>query len=501
MIINQRNGKALTIPAPSSPPASSYSVTTNSIESGKPNPCQVWDFSPGRALQIVLQQPAVAFDTGTSEEQIAYNYLCSELGLPGGIRAQYQNLTAPMSSYQAQINMIAVGLATGRIKPHGTAITATNIPILQDVAEQLQKEITAVISVQLLFQQATTLYLSLTQAQALMLANLITNCSFTDPVNTKVPPRKKSKSWIWDLVEGILYTGMNLAGAGMGEIEGAYFEVKNVLPCFANVMAAGFTSGQSYITSNTQNDMTKLHTYEQNIYNYEMTVAELQQGLLDEFEGLGNALGRIEALILGDAYKLQAVFDMCREYGNMSSLFWPSTMAAMDTDQMLSVYSQGVLKALLPANPNFKINAIMHCNYNSRVSEGWHGSYLYINNADGTQNSYIGVNLSTQLMNMVWASGANGTAFFAGFNGWALNTEYQGLMAESNSLSYVPTAASSLIIIENFTNVALDVTIQLDNLAASDYQTNGSSIPVAPFWLYPDPWRLLCYAGSNAEWR
>ncbi|MGS2761386.1 hypothetical protein [Sinomicrobium sp. M5D2P9] len=481
LIINQRSGKALTIPAPSSPPASSYIVSTNSIQSGTPNPYQVWDFSPGRALRVVLQQPAVAFNTGTADEQKAYNYLCSELGLPGGIRAQYQNLTAPMSSYQAQINMIAVGLATGRIKPDGSAITAADIPILQDVAEQLQKEITAVISVQLLFQQATTLYLSLSQAQAMMLADLITNCAFTAPVNTKVPPHKKSKSWIWDLVEGILYTGMNLAGAGVGEIKDAGFVVKNVLPCFANVMAAGFTSGQSYLTGNTQTDMTKLHTYEQNIYNFEMTVAELQQGLLDEFEELGNALGRIEALILGDAYKLQAVFDMCRGYGNMSSLFWPSIMAAMDTDEMLKVYSQGVLKVLLPANPDFQIKATMHCNYGSRLSEGWHDSTLYINNADGTQNSYIGVNLSAQLMNMVWASGADGNAFFAGLNGWALDTEYQGLMAESGDTNYVPTAASSLVIIENFTNVALAVTLQLDNLAASDYQTNGSSIPVAPY--------------------
>lgn len=484
LIINQSNGKALTVPAPSSPPASSCSVTTASIQPGMVNPCQVWDFSPGRALQAVLQQPAVAFDTGTAEEQKAYTYLCSELGLPHGIRTQYQNLTAPMSSYQAQINMIAVGLATGRIKPDGSAITAADIPILQDVAQQLQKEITAVISVQLLFQQATTLYLSLSQGQAMTLANLITNCSFTDPVNTKVPPRKKSKSWIWDLVEGILYTGMNLAGAGVGEIKDAGFVAKNVLPCFANVMAAGFTCGQSYLTGNTQTDMTKLHTYEQNIYNYEMTVSQLQQGLLDEFEELGNALGRVEALILGDAYKLQAVFGMCRSYGNMSSLFWPSTMAAMNTDEMLTMYSQGVLKTLLPANSNIQINATLHINYGKRLSEGWHGSTLYINNVDGTQNTYTGINLSSQLYNMVLASGANQTAFFTGLNGWALATEYQGLMEDENGTpweDYVPKGAASLIIIENFTNVALAVTLQLGLLTASDYQTNPSSIAVAPF--------------------
>ncbi len=483
LIINQCNGKALTVPAPSSPPALSYSITTTSIQSGAVSPGQVWDFSPGRALQVVLQQPAVAFSTGTQDEQKAYDYLCSELGLPGGIRPQYQNLTAPMSSYQTEINMIAVGLVTGKIKPKNFEMTAADIPILQDVAMQLQKEITAVISVQLLFQQATTLYLSLSQAQDMMLAELVTNCAFTDPINTKVPPRKKSKSWIWDLVEGILYTGMNLAGAGMGEIKGAGFVVKNVLPCFANVIAAGFTSGQSYLTSNTQADMTKLHTYEQNIYNYEMTVAELQQGLLDEFEELGNALGRIEALILGDAYKLQAVFEMCRGYGGMSSLFWPSTMAAMDTDQMLVIYSQGVLKALLPANPDFKINATMHCNYvNPPLHAGWNGPTLYINNADGTQNGYTGVNLSEQLMNLVWASGASGDAFFTGINGWALATEYQGLLAVGENEDSVPQAASSLIIIENFTNVALDVTTSLSYLAASSYQVHqGTAIGVAPY--------------------
>jgi hypothetical protein len=147
---------------------------------------------------------------------------------------------------------------------------------------------------------------------------------------------------------------------------------------------------------------------------------------------------------------------------------------------MLSVYAQGVLKTLIPANTQFNINAYMHINNGSALlSPGWHNESFYINNDDETQNSYS-TNLSSNLMNLVWAVGTNANAFFLGLNGWVLPTVYQGILAVTNALNTLPGAASSLVNIQNFTNVALGVQLQMNYLVESSYATL-SSIPIAPY--------------------
>jgi len=481
MIVSQYDGKPLMIPEPASPPASTLNVGT--FDSGY----QIWDFSPGMALQTVLQQPAIGFPPGSAEEQNIYDSICKELGLPDGIRSQYQNLAAPLAGYQSAINLMATGKLVENIQANkGTPPASAEPSAYQTVVTQLNKEIIAACAVRQLFEQATSLYLSLSQAQAIMLSELITDCAL--PEGVKVSPPKKNRSWIGDLVEGILYTGMNVAGSFVGDPaagkEASLMAgvIKNGLPCFANLMATAFTTGQSALTGGS-GSTAKLQATEQNIYNYEMTVSQLQQALLNEFEELGTFLGQIEALILGDWYKLQAVYEMCYSYGDMFSLYWPSTMTAKDTDQMLSVYAQGVLKTLIPANKQFDINASMHINYKARLSPGWHSGSFYINNDDGTQNSYS-TNLSSNLMNLIWAVGTNANAFFLGLNGWELPATYQGILAVTGAENTLPGAASCLVNIQNFTNVALGVQIQMNYLVESSYAAlsgTGKSIPIAPY--------------------
>ncbi len=483
-IVNQFTGEALSIQIPSSPGAiTSAKVCTATI--GDSSYYQSWDFGTGMALEITLQQPSVGFPQGSTEEQTVYNTLSKELGLPDGIRDQYQNLAAPLGSYQAQLNMILLYEIQQNITSQGGSPPSTELDAYKSVVKQLNSEITAVMAIRSLFQQVNTMYLMLGQAQSLTLSDLITMCALPNGVTFKSVPPKKKKSWIWDLGEGILYTGMNLAGsliadpAAGSETEGLIKFVKNGLPCLANVMSCAMTTTQAYNQGDSTN-LTAIHQTEQNIYNYEMSVLQLKELLLSEFVAIGPAIAGIEALILSDWGKLQAVYEMCRSHGTMSSLFWPSAMTAMDVNQMLQPYTESVLQTLMPANPDFKISATMHTNFGNLTGEGWNGGNLIENNDDGTQNVYS-TNISQELMNTVWKSGANGSAFFRSANGWNVQTDYQDTVATTGA---DPTAAQIVVTMLNYTNQKLGVVLTLDNIIGTGQVFDGG-YPTTNYTLLP----------------
>jgi hypothetical protein len=488
LLVNRYNGQALTIPAPASTPAVPVAVITAAI-SGADRASylaayQIWDFAPGMALQTLLAQPAIAFPgwNSNSYEERAYYALSTVIGVPAGIRTQYSNLAAPMSSYQSMMAQYLLVNVYYNLSSGGTTVPGSELVMFSDLAELLNGEITAIVAVQSLFQQLTTLYLSLSEAQEMTLSELITACALPDGLKTPVipPSPKKKKAWIGDLVEGLLYTGINLIAPGA--------DSALLLPCIANLMAAGFATyeGSQQSGSSTSKYLQALQKTEQNLYNYGMSVADLEEVLLGQFESVGSVLGQIEALILSDPYKLRTVFEMTKSVGDMSSLYWPATMSSVEASAMLTTYTSGVLKTLIPANADFYISATMHTNYGNLQGPGWNGNF-FMENGDGTENMYS-CTVNSEVMNIVYASGTKSATFFRGLNGWNLPVKYQDVVTQGYNGSGTTLGAGIVISILNFTAVQLTLNLDLCAMMGADcsysYQTadyNTVSLDIAPY--------------------
>lgn len=464
-IINQFNCRALTIASASL----SSTVSTQAVSNDPKSANQLWDFSAGRALQTVVAQPRLDYPSFTGGQLTAYKEVCQKLNVTD-LRMQYINLTAPLAGYLAQMTLMLSALQNGGALPSGTTLQN-----FTEVITQLIEEITAVSAVQALFQQVTTLYQSLSQAQALTLSELFTACAL--PNTVKVPPApKKKKGWIGALIEGILYTGLNLVPLSF---DNPFLSLANPAS-IANIMSTVFATYQGAEQSSTA-WISKLNKAEQNAFNYEMTVSQLQQRLLEEFEATGKALGNLGTFILTDWWKTQAVYAMSRNTSDRPSLFWPPTLTAIDVNQMLKPYTLSVLKTLLPANAGYTINTFMHINYPKLNGSGWQGDYYYIDNpSDGTQNEYS-TNVPEQIMHIGSINGMDTDSFFNGLNGWNVSPTYLGILDIQKTGT---SGASCLVNIENFTNMPLSIQLDLQYLIASSYSNNNgasANIPVSPY--------------------
>ncbi len=468
LLLNQYNGMALTAIANTAPTG----VNTTPISANPETAMQLWDCCPGVHLQTLMTMPTQPFVTWDAGQAIVYSYINTALGLSvADIRAQYSNLSAPLMSYQVLINAMPQATLSGATSTDWTSVIA-----------QLNQELMAAIAVQTLFQQLTDFHLNLSQAQEISLSEAVTAAALPNQMNTKVQPKKKNKSWVGDLVEGLAYTALNVAGNFVAEPElgtelskGGDF-IKNGLPFMANLMSTGFATGSAYMQGNSQS--TKNSAILANIYNYELTVWQMQQTLVTVFEGANIALGQLEALILGDWGKLWRVYQMIQNPQGIASLFWPSFMAPSLAPQMLSGYTSGILQTLLPANPDNKINATMHTNMGSPQGPlGLNNNQVSFieNNPDGTQNVYT-TTCSQQAMQMVWASGASPIDFFHGLNGWSLPVSYQNVASSEKSTA--PIAAGLIVRFVNNTAQAMTLTVNAENILGVERSFNYSPVSI-----------------------
>lgn len=470
LIINKLTGKALTVTTSES----DTKVCLTELNRKDSSLSQLWDFSPGFALQNLIVQPITGYPQGGSgsDFNIIYEYISQQLGLSNGIRTQYYNLSAPLSSYQIQLNVLTIP-DTG-ISPEDWTITLA----------QINKELTAACAVQSLFQQITNFHADLTQAQSIALSEAITAAALPDLSQTKIKPKKKHK-WITDLVEGVVYTALNFAGDMMtadADAPAMKKIVKHGLPAVANLFETGLNTAMDGFGGNSSNQQTsknliKLQSFLNNVYNYELSVLQLQQTLLSIFNATGSALGQIESIILRDWEKLQAFYKMIIDTGRLSSLFWPSTMGPMEVGQMLSEYRLGVLQTLMPANTTFKVTAKMFTNFARSQPAGLQNNGLTFieNNADRTQNIYT-TTANQQVMDMLWANGENPVNFFRNLNGWALPYIYQVSVAPGLAPLSELTAAV-IVTIHNFTDQSLTLILTLNSLIGSreSFQSNTST--------------------------
>jgi len=494
-LLNRKNGQAMTV----SGTVAGSTVTTTAL-SGSPDNSQKWEFSPGAALQTVLAQPPAPYpEAGTPGETAAYTYINQSLGLAsGGLRTQYANLAAPLASYQSRLNgLLALPPPDGVPSGEWTG-----------VVKQLNEELTAVIAVQTLFQQVTTLYLELSQAQAMALSEVVTAAALPNGMQTTVKPKKKGlKAVIEDVIGGLVYTGLNMAGTEFGDPDagGQLFSIG--VPAIANLMQTGISSGQagSAYRRSAQND--KYQAVLNSIYVYEMSVLEMQQALLSEFQAGGAALGEIETLILADWGKLQAVYGMICTPGGISSLYWPSTMTPILAKRMLPGYITGVLQALMPANNSFSISATLHTNTGSNSwKTGLSSDFTQFieDNDDGTQNKYIISKANTEVLAMVFANGTDPADFFRGLNGWDIPLVYDVFAGKQGFL--VPWFAAGIVVtIQNRTEQNLVLTILCHGLLGTGGVLNSKddsnyTVPIMPYGLYNFAGTTYAYGTGAPQW-
>jgi hypothetical protein len=416
MLINKQTGFALTVTTD----GTSYSLTTQPVSDQPDANMQLWDFSPGQALQTVLVMPPVPFpvpDSSSQDLTDVYTEINNILDLPSGIRAQYQNLAAPLGTYQSVINMQLVKMQWQN---------NSQLQAWETVVEQLNKEIISVTAIQQFFTQAGIMHQSLSQAQALLVSELITACAFPNGQNQPVTPPKKKKKFIADIIEGVLYTGLNAAGLLIGDPEagkqlsmGAKF-VKNIFPVLANVMSASVTSYQARPTAQPT---SKTQAVLQNVYNYELSVFQLQQSLLSLFENIGTMLGKMEMAILSDWGKITAVYEMIKNTDTIDSLYWPASLTPVMTNQMLDGYASKVFQTLIPSNPSFYIKGYLH-NYTG-PERGLQEDQLtfYGENIDGTFSEWEAA-INPDVMNLLWSYGTNPNDFYRQLNGWNVQVKY-----------------------------------------------------------------------------
>ncbi|WP_426328698.1 hypothetical protein [Pedobacter sp. R-06] len=311
--------------------------------------------------------------------------------------------------------------------------------VWKEVVSQLSSEITQVIAVQQFFTQLTTFHQGLSQAQALLVSELITACAFPNGQATPIAPRKKKRAWLWDMVEGILYTGLNIAGtfvvdpdAGK-QTRSAIGALKvNAAPVLANTLSCSLTTYQAHNQSSSSSS-SQISKALQNAYSYELTVFQLQQSLLNLFEQIGSMLGKMEMAILVNWGKINAVYTMIKNTSTIESLYWPASMSPVMTQQMLSGYATTVLQTLIPANPNFYINAYLH-GY-SLSQEGLQEDQLtfYGRNLDNTTSKWVAV-INDDVMSQVWQYGTDPNNFYRQLSGWNTLVKFPFVLGSCASL-------------------------------------------------------------------
>lgn len=481
LIYNLANMQALTVTVAG---GTATLATAAAVDDGAANGIyQRWDVSPSPALMTVLMQPPVPFPVAAegSDEAAAYVYINAMLGLQpavqgitrdNALRQQYANLSAPLSSYQRKLGTLKC--------PPEIGATAW-----ASVVDQLDAELTAAIAVQALFVQMSTFHMMFSQAQSMALPSLVTAVELSETDSVTV---RKKHAWIWDMCIGLVNTALNVAGTMTGEKWAENF-AKEEMAKAVGVLAVKYGAPALGNLLNTSLSVTQavLQSHQGNVQrdiNFEMTVLQLQQKLLQTFQTVGMALGQIQAMIFQDWGRLRAVYEMTTLTQSGASLYWPSVLAPTLVEQLLPGYVNSVLQTLMP---NSKV-----CQTIYRISEDRSQSspaglqsnlVTYVDlNPDGTQTTYtLGQSTPnaqmTNLMTMVWNNGINAFEFFHAQGGWS-----QMIIKEGSSKHTGKGNPFIVAYVQNFTPQAVSISLSYP----------GSN-PEGEQWGPVDPVPLLPY--------
>ncbi len=413
VIYSRQNGMALTMNGTFDPKTGIPVPVIVQQLSGPPSPSQVWDYGTGKGLQGVLVQPSQSFPYA-EDNRPTYDYVDKQLGLKDvTLRVQYMNLAAPLASYQTALAMM----------------TSNGSSDWQAVCDQLNTELTAAIAAQALFQQISNLHVNLGLLQTQTLQELATLLAI--PAGPSI--QHKKKSWIWDLVEGSVYTALNLAGAFIGDPKaGSQFEggLKlggKLIGGAANLLQTAFTGGQANMQAKSAGAAQSAMI--QKAENYEMTVGQLQQALLASFQTSGAAIGKMEGAVLSDWGKLRQIYEMiCTPLGT-SSLYWSGELGPMEANKLLKSYTVQLMQTLMPLQSK---SYTLTANYlHGAIPTGQPlqvglqpdvTTYICLTR-DGRQ-SKLTAGGSSDVLSILWENIGRPYDYFNGLNGWSLPVSY-----------------------------------------------------------------------------
>lgn len=440
------NGQVLTANQPNA-----GDVTLSPVQSAATTN-QIWQFAPGRDLQVAALAPPIPFPTAENQhlsqqaqedDAAGYAAISTLLGLgSGGVRRQYSNLAAPLAAYQCVINAMPMPAA---IQDKAN---------WQNIQGQLNKELTAVQAVQSLFQQVNTLFLSLSQAQSYTFGTVVAAASMG---LSALQPQTKVKTPLWQIFEGMVYTALSAVTG---------FEGSVIFPVIANVMNTAFGVGQNIAAQ--QAALTKAT----NVNLFEGTVAQLEQSVLTNFQTCASVLGMIEERVLTDYGKIMSIAAMIAEPVDQKSLYWPPLATSMLVPKLLPGFTIGLLQALLPVTAT--ITAISKELGYTASSQGQLSATTYADQfeQDGTHSLYTAYAISSdasassldEVMNMVWQNGGIPFQFFHALGGWSQMPLTQSPMYKDRVL---------IMFVQNFSDQTITVTVTVDSSGDDGFLINS----------------------------
>jgi hypothetical protein len=343
--------------------AAATAPTAGSSVSAGPKPSTVtstvnsnyqWYFYPDRTLSQILQQSPVAFPTlVTGQEAKAQHYIATKLGLSLtsctynsntngntsnntyiGLRCEYSNLAAPLSTYLSLLSTMKA-----------PASSKVSLATWKKVKAQLLAELNDAIAVQNLFEQVgsvfDTVFLGSEDLVNQDLADLAVD--LTDQTASK-----KTFSW-QTLVEGLLYTALNVAGSFFGDpkagsqTEKLYKGIGLACGTGANLMETGWNTAMAEGTGSGTDPLAN---------QFEGTAADLYQYLFNDFTFLDQFINNQEDQILQDWGKLELVGRLAQQtpslQNGLTGLAWDPTANSALVEKFTNAFQLAIMEQMLP---------------------------------------------------------------------------------------------------------------------------------------------------------
>ena len=349
-----------------------------------------------------------------------------------GLRCQYGNLAAPLSSYQD-----ALGAPNVAAKCGGATV------------KQLNAELTYATAIRNLFEQFTVLNNQLFINLGDVVPKLIADASLT----VTEPATANSAGFF----EGIIFAGLSAFGASLGVIPGVGGIIGSAIGAYSNLI-------HSALTSAAKNSQTQGNNLEQ---NFTVAISEVYQRLGQDFNTVISTSGQQEETLLADWGMMQAVYPLTQAGGELS--WTPETNATL-VQQLTPGFISQFMSILLGSK-----FALFQNNYSNTFSfsqatipsyDQW-AQYVNVSNAGG----------STSLCLDQYDGGVNGLTNCNAGSGLVLYHEYW-LQETDYSLNY-PTQAAINDLIGN--GVSLHDFFTLNNgFVSFPSQDDTSTCPVPP---------------------
>jgi hypothetical protein len=353
------------------------SPVAGSVVSAGPKPATVtanyqWYFYPDRTLSLILQRKPVPFPTiKAKQESAAEQYIAKKLSLSGGcnyngvayygLRCQYSNLAAPLPTYLSLLSTMK--------PPPASKVARKNWRLIK---AQLILELTDAIAVQNLFNQVENIYTTVFLGSE----NLV-NQDLAD-LAADLTDQTAVKRFSWqNLVEGLVYTGLNFVGALVGD-PGAGTQVEKTrkaagiaIGVTANLMETGVDTALAE-NPGTKDPLANM---------FEDTAAKLYSYFFNEFTVLGEYINGEEQDILQDWGKLGLIGLLAQQQpsviNGMNGAYWEPTVNSTLVQAFTDSYQLAIMEQLLPQY------------FDLYLAVDWVGGKHSINGQDGSYANQI----------------------------------------------------------------------------------------------------------------